>query len=57
MTTLIQKFLADDGGATAIEYGLIAALTTAVIIVLLQMVAGGAQGPIDRIVAVLTAAT
>ena len=32
MNTLIQKFLRDDAGATAIEYGLIAALIAVVII-------------------------
>jgi pilus assembly protein Flp/PilA len=32
MTTLIKRFLADDSGATAIEYGLIASLISVAII-------------------------
>jgi pilus assembly protein Flp/PilA len=32
MNHLIQKFLRDDSGATAIEYGLIAALIAVVVI-------------------------
>ena len=33
MTTLAARFLKDDSGATAIEYGLIASLISVVIIV------------------------
>jgi len=36
MTTLIRRFLKDDGGATAIEYGLIAAGIAVAIIVAVQ---------------------
>ncbi len=36
MTTLILRFLQDDGGATAIEYGLIAAGIAVAIIVAVQ---------------------
>ncbi len=36
MTTLIRRFLQDDGGATAIEYGLIAAGIAVAIIVAVQ---------------------
>lgn len=32
MTTTFREFLTDDGGATAIEYGLIAALISVAII-------------------------
>ena len=32
MTKLMKKFIADDSGATAIEYGLIAALIAVVIV-------------------------
>jgi pilus assembly protein Flp/PilA len=32
MTSLVKKFLNDDSGATAIEYGLIASLIAVVII-------------------------
>jgi pilus assembly protein Flp/PilA len=36
MTTLIMRFLADDAGATAIEYGLIAAGIAVAIIATVQ---------------------
>jgi pilus assembly protein Flp/PilA len=36
--TMIRKFLKDEGGATAIEYGLIAALIAVACIVALQAV-------------------
>jgi pilus assembly protein Flp/PilA len=38
MTKLIQQFLYDESGATAIEYGLIAALIAVVIIGAVQLV-------------------
>ena len=41
MTTIFNKFLNDESGATAIEYGLIAALIAVAIIVALQAL--GAQ--------------
>lgn len=37
MKTLVQKFLRDETGATAIEYGLIAALIAVVIIGAVQL--------------------
>jgi len=37
---LIQKFLADESGATAIEYGLIAAGIALVIITIVQTIGG-----------------
>jgi pilus assembly protein Flp/PilA len=40
MTALLKKFAADENGATAIEYGLIAALIAVVIIVGLNSVSG-----------------
>jgi len=36
LTTLVTRFLADDGGATAIEYGLIAAGIAVAIIATVQ---------------------
>jgi pilus assembly protein Flp/PilA len=36
MTTLVMRFLADDAGATAIEYGLIAAGISVAIIATVQ---------------------
>jgi pilus assembly protein Flp/PilA len=38
MKKLVSRFLRDDGGATAIEYGLIAALIAVVIIGALQAI-------------------
>ncbi len=38
MTTFFARFLTDDSGATAIEYGLIAALIAAVIVTALTTV-------------------
>ena len=38
MVPLFKKFIADDSGATAIEYGLIAALISVVIITALTTV-------------------
>lgn len=38
MITMLKKFAADEGGATAIEYGLIAALISVVIITALTTV-------------------
>ena len=40
MKTLINRFAADESGATAIEYGLIAALIAVAIIAALQAVSG-----------------
>ena len=42
--TMIKKFLSDESGATAIEYGLIAALIAVAIIGALQGVQGGLEG-------------
>jgi pilus assembly protein Flp/PilA len=38
MNTLIKRFLVEDNGATAIEYGLIAALIAVVIIGAVQLI-------------------
>lgn len=40
MTALLKNFMADENGATAIEYGLIAALVALVIITGLTSVSG-----------------
>ena len=40
LTTTIQNFVRDDSGATAIEYGLIAALVSVAAIVALQALGG-----------------
>jgi pilus assembly protein Flp/PilA len=38
MKKLVSRFVRDEGGATAIEYGLIAALIAVVIITALQLI-------------------
>ena len=40
MTTLIRRFLTDESGATAIEYGLIAALIAVAAITALTSIGG-----------------
>ena len=44
MTTLIRRFLDDEGGATAIEYGLIVAMIFLAIISAVQLFANNATG-------------
>lgn len=46
---MILKKLKNERGATAIEYGLIAALMVIVMIPALQMVGGNTNGMYDRI--------
>ena len=41
MTNMIKKFLKDENGATAIEYGLIAALVAVAIVGALTTLGGG----------------
>ena len=41
MTKFVSKFMSDESGATAIEYGLIAALIAVVIITAVQTVGNG----------------
>jgi pilus assembly protein Flp/PilA len=43
MTATLSRFLRDKSGATAIEYGLIAALVSVVIIAALQLVGTSLQ--------------
>ncbi len=40
MKNLVNRFVSDESGATAIEYGLIAALISVVIIGVLQLIGG-----------------
>ena len=49
MKTLIARFAKDESGATAIEYGLIAALIAVVIIVALTAVGTSLEGIFNRI--------
>ena len=49
MTLLIRRFLTDESGATAIEYGLIIALIFLVILGSVQLFAANATGLFDRV--------
>ncbi|WP_072395044.1 Flp family type IVb pilin [Hyphomicrobium sp. CS1GBMeth3] len=49
MTSLIQRFLADETGGTAIEYGLIAALVGMGIVVGLSNVTAGLTELFDTV--------
>jgi pilus assembly protein Flp/PilA len=50
----IRKFLKSDKGATAIEYGLIAALIAVVIIAALQLTGGSLQKVFNNVGSVLS---
>ena len=49
MKTFINKFAKDESGATAIEYGLIAALIAVVIIGALQLLGGNMETTFNNI--------
>jgi len=49
MTNLVKRFVRDESGATAIEYGLIAALIAVVIIGALQAVGSGLTAKFGQI--------
>lgn len=53
MTNLINRFKNDESGATAIEYGLIAALVSVVIIAALTLVGGELTNVFNGIAAAL----
>ena len=53
MRTLIAKLLSDESGATAIEYGLIAALIAVVIITALTSVGTGLNTTFNSVAAAL----
>lgn len=52
-SSLIQQFIRDEEGVTAIEYGLIAALIAVVIIGAVESVGTGVKGTFDAIAAKL----
>lgn len=56
MKNLVTRFVNDESGATAIEYGLIAALISVAIIASLQLLGPELQGIFDRITASLQGA-
>ncbi|MHB2168711.1 Flp family type IVb pilin [Alsobacter sp. R-9] len=49
MTTLFQRFVKDESGATAIEYGLIAAIVAVGLIASLQALRGNLQDTFTNI--------
>ena len=49
MRALLVRFLANESGATAIEYGLIAAMIAAVCIAAMVALGGGVQGLFVRV--------
>ena len=49
MKNLVTSFLDDESGATAIEYGLIAALISITIIVSAIAIGGGIQGRFEQV--------
>lgn len=55
MTTFVKAFLKDDGGATAIEYGLIAALIAVVVIGALTAIGGNLNAVMTKVAGSLTA--
>jgi pilus assembly protein Flp/PilA len=53
MTKLFRRFIADESGATAIEYGLIAALVSVAAIVSLQTMGTSLSGMFGKVSSVL----
>jgi len=49
MKNLVSRFLKDESGATAIEYGLIAALIAVGLIVVLGTLGGNLQGTFTQV--------
>ena len=56
ITRFIQKFVRDEEGVTAIEYGLIAALIAVVIIASVKLVGSNLIVVFDKVTAALIAA-
>ncbi|MEM8935307.1 MAG: Flp family type IVb pilin [Pseudomonadota bacterium] len=57
MQALMKRFIKDEDGATAIEYGLIAALIAVAIIAALQAVAGSLSSTFTNVSSELDSAT
>ena len=49
MKTIVSRFVKDESGATAIEYGLIAALVGVGIILALQQLKGALNDTFDKV--------
>ncbi len=56
MKNVFARFVKDESGATAIEYGLIAALLSVAIILTLQALGQGLDATYQAILAAITAA-
>ena len=56
MSKFVTRFMKDESGATAIEYGLIAALIAVVLITALQALQGALSGVFTRTATKLNAA-
>jgi pilus assembly protein Flp/PilA len=56
MRVLLNKFIANEDGATAIEYGLIAALVAVVIIAGLNTLSSSLNATFDHVASSLTGA-
>lgn len=54
MKNLVLKFFADESGATAIEYGLIAAGIAVVIITAVQLVGTNLTGTFNKVAAAVS---
>ena len=57
MSKFVTRFLKDESGATAIEYGLIAALIAVVLVGALQTVGSSLQGAFGKISSSVSDAT
>lgn len=57
MKTFISKFMSDESGATAIEYGLIAALIAVVIIAAVTALGTSIETQFNKIATTIAAAT
>jgi pilus assembly protein Flp/PilA len=57
MSKFVTRFLKDESGATAIEYGLIAALIAVVLVASLKAVGGALDGAFQKISTEVTGAT
>lgn len=57
MKSFVSKFLKNESGATAIEYGLIAALVSVVIITAVTTMGGNLENTFDSIATALGATT
>jgi pilus assembly protein Flp/PilA len=49
MSKFVTRFVSDESGATAIEYGLIAALVAVVLVTALGILGGKVAGTFDKV--------